>query len=219
MTGPSTSDIVLISDARIRGIDVRECGEPLVELRGALRIDERRSDAQGHYARTREGVRDRLVQADRNLPKGINLLIIEAYRPPSLQVSIFEEYRLELEQATPGLTRAEAEVLASRYVSPLEVAPHVCGAAIDLTLVDTDGVELDLGCPEAATPEQSDGACYTDAPNISSRAREHRAMLGEALGAAGMVNYPTEWWHWSYGDRYWAHVTGQSHSLYGPWHG
>jgi len=219
MTGPGTSDIVLISDARIRGIDVRECGEPLVELRGALRIDDRRSDAQGHYARTREGVRDRLIQADRSLPKGISLLIIEAYRPPSLQVSIFEEYRLELEQATPGLSRAEAEVLASRYVSPLEVAPHICGAAIDLTLVDADGNELDLGCPEAATPEQSDGACYTDAPNISSRAREHRAMLGEALGAAGMVNYPTEWWHWSYGDRYWAYVSRQSHSLYGPWRG
>jgi hypothetical protein len=27
--------------------------------------------------------------------------------------------------------------------------------------------------------------------------------LGGGLTAAGMVNYPTEWWHWSYGDRYW----------------
>jgi len=30
------------------------------------------------------------------------------------------------------------------------------------------------------------------------------------------VNYPTEWWHWSYGDRYWAFVTGAPHALYGP---
>ena len=41
-------------------------------------------------------------------------------------------------------------------------------------------------------------------------------MLGAALTAAGLVNYPTEWWHWSYGDRYWALMTGAPAALYGP---
>ncbi|MEK8108013.1 hypothetical protein NKG94_28990 [Micromonospora sp. M12] len=31
-----------------------------------------------------------------------------------------------------------------------------------------------------------------------------------------MVNYPTEWWHWSYGDRYWALMTGAPQTRYGP---
>jgi D-alanyl-D-alanine dipeptidase len=31
-----------------------------------------------------------------------------------------------------------------------------------------------------------------------------------------LVNYPTEWWHWSYGDRYWALMTGAPAALYGP---
>ena len=30
------------------------------------------------------------------------------------------------------------------------------------------------------------------------------------------MNYPTEWWHWSYGDRYWALVTGAPAAHYGP---
>jgi D-alanyl-D-alanine dipeptidase len=30
------------------------------------------------------------------------------------------------------------------------------------------------------------------------------------------VNYPTEWWHWSHGDRYWALLTGAEAALYGP---
>ena len=210
-------NIVLISDPRIRGIEVAECGEPLVDLRGTLLVDARRGDPEGDFARTRQGVRDRLVAADRALPRGIRLLIIEAYRPPRLQVEIFDSYRSELLRGTPGLTQAEADTLASRYVSPLEVAPHVGGAAVDLTLVDSDGNELDLGCPEAATPEESSGACYTDAPGLSPRARENRVMLGEALTAAGMVNYPTEWWHWSYGDRYWAFVTGAAHAVYDRW--
>ena len=38
----------------------------------------------------------------------------------------------------------------------------------------------------------------------------------DALGGAGMVNYPTEWWHWSYGDRYWALITGAPRTRYGP---
>ena len=67
-----------------------------------------------------------------------------------------------------------------------------------------------------ATPEQSDGACYTEAVNITDEARSHRALLGGALTASGLVNYPTEWWHWSYGDRYWALTTGAPHALYGP---
>jgi D-alanyl-D-alanine dipeptidase len=41
-------------------------------------------------------------------------------------------------------------------------------------------------------------------------------VLGGALGAVGLVNYPTEWWHWSYGDRYWALTTGAPAALYGP---
>jgi D-alanyl-D-alanine dipeptidase len=54
------------------------------------------------------------------------------------------------------------------------------------------------------------------ADNISDRARSHRDILSTALTAAGLVNYPTEWWHWSYGDRYWALKTGATVAHYGP---
>jgi zinc D-Ala-D-Ala dipeptidase len=30
------------------------------------------------------------------------------------------------------------------------------------------------------------------------------------------VNYPTEWWHWSYGDRYWAYQSGARAARFGP---
>ena len=111
---------------------------------------------------------------------------------------------------------SELERLTSRFVAPIEVAPHVAGAAVDLTLVDASGDELDLGTPIDATPEESADACYFASPAISSAARANRAVLAEALEAAGLVNYPTEWWHWSYGDRYWALVTGAPAARYGP---
>ncbi|UED85343.1 dipeptidase [Streptomyces profundus] len=101
-----------------------------------------------------------------------------------------------------------ARSAASRFVSPPEVAPHSAGAALDVTLADRHGRELDLGTRVNATPEESEGGCYTAAPNIPAAARSLREVLGAALAGAGLVDYPTEWWHWSYGDRYWALMTG-----------
>ena len=116
----------------------------------------------------------------------------------------------------PRPSEAELHRLASRYVSPPEVAPHTAGAAVDVTLRGADDVELDLGCPVNASPEDSAGRCYTSHPDVDGEPLLLRKALATALERAGLVNYPTEWWHWSYGDRYWALATGAEHALYGP---
>jgi D-alanyl-D-alanine dipeptidase len=161
-------------------------------------------------------VLNRLVEAGALLPDGVRLLFVEGYRPPSLQRLYFEQYANELRAANPDWDPGRVRDAASRYVSPPEIAPHSAGAAVDLTLVDADGHELDMGTRVNANPEESDGACYTAADNIDATARAHRQLLADALIAAGLVNYPTEWWHWSYGDRYWAFATGGAHAIYGP---
>lgn len=210
------ADIVLISDPRVTSIPVDDIGEPLVDLRGRFAVDTRLADEDGAYAHLREGLATRLEEAQRLLPRGYRLLIVEGYRPPALQRRYFEEYKRELRDAFPEMTPEELHAAASRYVSPIEVAPHTAGAAVDLTLCTEDGVEVDMGTPVNATPEQSNGACYTDSPGISAEARRNREILATALRAVGLINYPTEWWHWSYGDRYWAMSTGTPAALYGP---
>ncbi|MFF3693073.1 M15 family metallopeptidase [Streptomyces sp. NPDC002221] len=209
--------IVLMSDPKIAAIAVRECGEPLVDVRldGALLCDGSREDAGSAFAHLREGVLERLRHAQDSLPGGLRLLFVEGYRPPALQRAYFEEYAQELRALHPDWSAERIHTAASRYVSPPGIAPHSAGAAVDLTLADAEGRELDLGTPMNASPEESAGACYTGAGNISSEAREHRTVLGAVLTAAGLVNYPTEWWHWSYGDRYWALATGHPFALYG----
>lgn len=213
------NEITLMSDPKIAAIPVQECGELLVDLRsdGILLVDPRKSDPAGAFAHLRQGVVQRLVTAQDLLPNGLRLLFVEGYRPLALQREYFEEYAAELRTAHPDWSTARIHAAASRYVSPPDIAPHSAGAAVDLTLVDADGHELDLGTRLNASPEESGGACYTDADNITAEAREHRRTLGTALTAAGLVNYPTEWWHWSYGDRYWALATGADSAIYGPW--
>ncbi|WP_406463570.1 M15 family metallopeptidase [Streptomyces sp. NBC_01622] len=210
-------EIILMSDARVAAVPVEECGEPLVDVSGVLLVDVRKNkDSGGAELHLRRGVLDRLVEAEALLPDGLRLLFVEGYRPPALQRRYFEGYGDELRVANPDWPAERIRSAASRYVSPPEIAPHTAGAAVDLTLAGVDGCELDLGTPMNANPEQSDGACYTDAENITGGARANRAVLGEVLGAVGLVNYPTEWWHWSYGDRYWALATGAPAALYGP---
>lgn len=183
---------------------------------GELRWDSRLADAAGAYAHLREGVVERLLRAQRRLPEGLRLLLIEGYRPLGLQTAYFEDYQAELRRAHPDWDGERVHVEASKYVSPPEVAPHSTGGTIDLTLCSEDGVERDMGTPVNASPVASANACFTDAVSISDAARANRRVLGEALSEVGMINYPTEWWHWSFGERYWALQTGSDRTRYGP---
>jgi zinc D-Ala-D-Ala dipeptidase len=212
------TEIVLMSDPKIAAIPVAECGERLVDVRrdDSLLVDTREQDPAGAFAYLREGLLERLVKAQAMLPQGLRLLFVEGYRPPSLQRKYFEEYADHLRVAHLDWSAEQIHSAASRYVSPPDIAPHSAGAAVDLTLADADGHELDLGTRMDADPEESEGACYTHAANISGKARANRKLLGTALTAVGLVNYPTEWWHWSFGDRYWALITGEAAALYGP---
>lgn len=208
---------VLISDQRVRDVPVSECGEPLADCRSRLLVDERRSDPEGNWAHLRAGVMERLLRAEEKLPHGWRWLLVEGYRPPWLQQSIFDGYAATLRELHPTATEKDIWTVATRWVAPMESAGHIAGAAIDLTVCTHDGAEVDMGSPEAATPEESTGACYTDAPNLTEQARLNRAEMIKALTAVGMVNYPTEWWHWSYGDRYWAWSTSAPDACYGAW--
>ncbi|GMB08719.1 M15 family metallopeptidase [Thermolongibacillus altinsuensis] len=67
-----------------------------------------------------------------------------------------------------------------------------------------------------AIPQETDNATFFDATNISVQAMQNRQILAHALQSVGFVNYFTEWWHWSYGDRYWAVMTNADHALYHP---
>ena len=190
---------ILLSDPRVHAVPVLDNGEPLVALLPSL---------SPTRSLVRSGLADRLYAAALALPADLSLLVVEGHRTAQDQSAIITRYAAELRRLHPHLTPSELDRLSSRFVSPLAVAPHLAGGAVDLTLVDDTGRQFDLGTAIDATPEQSNGRCYFAAETISAEARHHRTLLARALGDAGLENYPTEWWHWSYGGRYWALATG-----------
>lgn len=207
-------DVILISDPRVTDLPTEAADDPLVDAEGLLPLDGRKASEGVDWRRLRAPVLERLREAGQALPTDLRLTLVEGYRPVRLQRLYFERYRAGLLAADPALSEDETHRLASRYVAPPAVAPHTAGAAADLTLTTPEGVELDLGCPVNANPEQSGGRCYTRHPDITGEPLRLRRELVRALEGAGLVNYPTEWWHWSWGDRYWAHVTGAGSARY-----
>ncbi|MBL7498922.1 dipeptidase [Frankia sp. CNm7] len=198
---------ILLADPRVASVPLRENHEPLVTLGRSFGTAR---------ARVRAGLAGRLRRAQSALPVGTSLRVVEGHRSAVDQASIIAAYSARVRTAYPDASPAELALLTSRFVAPLEVAPHVAGAAVDLTLAGPHGEQLDLGTPIDATPEESAGGCFFDAPDIDPPARARRDLLARVLSEVGLVNYPTEWWHWSYGDRYWALMTGAKAALYGP---
>ncbi len=209
---PDWQDVVLISDDAVTSLALRERGDDLVDTAGVLPWSGPSTDPASRWVRS--ALLERLHDAAAALPADLRLALNEGYRRPDTQRRSFEGYRARLALLHPEASPSELHRLASRYISPPEVAPHTAGAAADVVLMTPEGVVLDVGCPIDANPEESGGRCYTAHPDVTGEALLLRRALVKALSGAGLVNYPTEWWHWSFGDRYWALVTGAPHALF-----
>jgi D-alanyl-D-alanine dipeptidase len=215
--------MISLSDTRVASIPILENGEPLIDIggqHGRLRVDDSPTNiiCLGYVPTyvARETVVRKLVEAAASLPVGYSLLVKESLRPAQLQRQFFERRLKRMSAENPALTEQEAITLASQFVAPPWVAGHPSGGAIDLTLCDQDGQEVDMGCGYDEDEATSNGACFSGCEGLLPAARRHRELMFAALTSVGFVNYPFEWWHWSYGDRYWAVVECRPHALYGP---
>jgi D-alanyl-D-alanine dipeptidase len=212
--------MLLLSDSKISEKTTIECGEPFIDFREYtphILVDLSRKhigNQSSVFLKSRQTVVEKILTASKELPKGIKFLIKEAYRPLSLQKHYFDSYSAFVKEQHPEYSSQKIYEEVSKYTAPITVAPHPTGGAVDLTLALDDGTELDLGTRFNASPIETQNACYTSATNISDQAKSNREMLMSSLSDVGMINYPTEWWHWSFGDKYWAVVANKDYAIY-----
>lgn len=117
----------------------------------------------------------RLSQVQQDLEKkGLGLKVFDCYRPLSVQKLMW--------QVKPD----------SRYVAnPAKGSRHNRGAAVDITLVDRNGKELEMptGFDDFTVKAHRN---YTGA---SAQARKNSKLLEDAMKKYGFIPLPTEWWH------------------------
>ncbi|MFV0626849.1 MAG: M15 family metallopeptidase [Alphaproteobacteria bacterium] len=157
--------------------------------------------------RVRKYIYELLLKAKGHLPKNYNFVIYEGYRTLESQKKLWDEVVLKKTNEYPNLDPNSEEFISICNVFVAnphrQGSGHQSGAAVDVALIDDEGIEYDMGGIVRGFGEEA----TFDAQNISSEARKNRNILKNALEKVGLVNYPSEWWHYSFGDRLWARLT------------
>lgn len=169
--------------------------EPLVKILNFPKFDiySAKGILESRQFLIRQEVMTRLRQARITLVSGLDLVVLDAWRSVNDQNKLLDYYSAE---------RIDGYVAS---VSPDAIRPpHTTGGAIDITL-SWNGSPLQLGTEFDDFVEAS----YLHAFEAHDGAvRRLRRLLASVLEDVGLVPYPLEWWHWSYGDDVWGWRNG-----------
>lgn len=110
---------------------------------------------------------------------GYRIKIWDCYRPQSAQYIFW--------QLMPD----------ERYVAdPSKGSRHNRGCSVDLTLVNADGIELDMGTHFDDFSEKA----HRDCADLSDEVARNRQILQSIMEKHGFVGWLNEWWHFDYKD-------------------
>ncbi len=114
---------------------------------------------------------------------------IRAAKKHGLRLKIFDTFRPKEAQQKLWNHSPNPEFLSNPETGS---CPHCRGVAIDLTLIDKDGMELEMGTEfDAFTPLSHHGNT-----EISPTAQKNRELLKEIMMETGWDFYRNEWWHY-----------------------
>lgn len=136
-------------------------------------------------------VAEKLVKAQKILKEKYpfySLIVYDGVRPLSIQRMMWDELQVP-------------EHIKEKYVSNPEVGSlHNYGCAVDVSIVNENGWEMDMGSPydyfgELGHPA-AEGRMLRDG-KLTWRQYENRKLLREVMYAAGFTGITTEWWHFN----------------------
>ncbi|WP_431124119.1 M15 family metallopeptidase [Flagellimonas flava] len=118
-----------------------------------------------------------LITANKDfLAKGVKIKFFDCYRPNSVQYKMWE--------IVPN----------PQYVAdPVKGSIHNKGGAVDITLVDMEGEELDMGTDFDFFGKRA----YHDNMDLPQNILDNRKLLKETMEAHGFWSIRTEWWHYN----------------------
>jgi D-alanyl-D-alanine dipeptidase len=121
---------------------------------------------------------------------GHRLLVLDALRPHRVQIELWDFL---------------AGTDLRQYVAdPARGSIHSFGMAVDATIVDAQGRELDMGTGYDEMTELSHPvleARHLASGELTAAQLRHRQLLRRVLGAGGFRGIDNEWWHFEMLDR------------------
>ncbi|MBK8621429.1 MAG: M15 family metallopeptidase [Saprospiraceae bacterium] len=108
---------------------------------------------------------------------GFGIKLFDCYRPSPYQNKLWE-VKPDPNYVTP----------------PKKGSIHSRGMAVDLTIVDKSGKELDMGTPFDYFGKEA----HTDYIELPDQVLKNRQLLKKIMEIHGFKGIRTEWWHYSY---------------------
>jgi D-alanyl-D-alanine dipeptidase len=170
----------------------------------------------------REGVLSLLMKASLMLPVGYKFVIWDIWRPVEVQESLFDFYKHKFKEKFPKFNDEELLDYTQKFVSlpsmdAKKPSPHLTGGSIDLTIQNDKGEILDMGTIFDEMDEKTKMRYYEvkiEKGEVLTRKEteilQNRRLLYHVMTSAGFSNYPEEWWHFDYGNQFWAKITGKT---------
>jgi zinc D-Ala-D-Ala dipeptidase len=118
------------------------------------------------------------------------LLVLDALRPQRVQERMWQ--------------KLEGTGLTEYLAHPVRGSIHSFGMAVDVTLLDASGRELDMGTgfddlTERSHPALEEG--FLIRGELTQVHLDNRRLLRDVMREAGWSGINTEWWHFDGGDR------------------
>ncbi|WP_417615535.1 M15 family metallopeptidase [Oceanisphaera sp.] len=160
----------------------------------------------------RRSVLFRLYKAARLLPAGIELVVLDGWRPLQVQQHLFDTLFAAMSahyasESEPELLNRIRHFVALPSSDPAAPSPHLTGGSVDVALCDGEGLLLDMGTEFDDISPWSYSAAFEaiEKPNArEAEVIENRRLLHSVMIQAGFTNLPSEWWHFDYGNQSWA---------------
>jgi D-alanyl-D-alanine dipeptidase len=163
--------------------------------------------SSGEQIYIRSSVLQKLERAQKYLNEcepNIYLEVFYGWRSPTIQKNAFDAMRKQL--SSSNITIDDIH----KFIAVPDVAGHPTGGAVDIRLIDKQGVAFDMG----TAPHEFTMKSYVFAPNISNEAYKNRQALRAAMVSADFAPFDGEWWHFSYGDKEWAYFWNMPYAIY-----
>lgn len=170
-------------------VEIRNSDLVLLDLRYATTNNFTGQNLYGNFdhAFLHKEAADKLARAASNLhavQPDYRLVIFDALRPRSVQYQLWNVVK---------------DTGKQKYVAnPKGGSIHNFGFAVDLSIVDGKGKELDMGTPfddftDLAQPRLEKK--YVSLGKLTQQQLQNRLLLRKVMQDAGFIQLPIEWWH------------------------